>query len=199
MSAVVCPSGIKPVLRLGAHLGCVTRTMLGAVVHLTGFAECSAKHCFLFLNLTVNEWTSSDWKLQLWLPQIWHQKCCSLSIWGVFSYFQRCRCLPGPDTNGSCLCLQDAVPPELVRVLQNSKDPLLQKLFPVTEKNQNNTKTQNRAAVVTVVSKFKVHPIQVSAVILETFWIYHQQFDESIHGADFLLELSCSSALTLSL
>lgn len=55
MSAVVCPSGIKPVLRLGAHLGCVTRTMLGAVVHLTGFAECSAKHCFLFLNLWMNE------------------------------------------------------------------------------------------------------------------------------------------------
>ncbi|NXT99165.1 MYO19 protein, partial [Buphagus erythrorhynchus] len=50
---------------------------------------------------------------------------------------------------------KDAVPPELVHVLQNSKDPLLQKLFPVTEKNQNNTKTQNRAAVVTVVSKFK--------------------------------------------
>ncbi|NWV78065.1 MYO19 protein, partial [Dasyornis broadbenti] len=50
---------------------------------------------------------------------------------------------------------KDAVPPELVHVLQNSKDPLLQKLFPVTEKNQSNTKTQNRAAVVTVVSKFK--------------------------------------------
>ncbi|NXQ59444.1 MYO19 protein, partial [Anthoscopus minutus] len=50
---------------------------------------------------------------------------------------------------------KDAVPPELVHVLQNSKDPLLQKLFPVTEENQINTKTQNRAAVVTVVSKFK--------------------------------------------
>ncbi|XP_056362348.1 unconventional myosin-XIX [Oenanthe melanoleuca] len=50
---------------------------------------------------------------------------------------------------------KDAVPPELVHVLQNSKDPLLQKLFPVTEKNQNNTKTQKGAAVVTVVSKFK--------------------------------------------
>lgn len=83
------------------------------------------------------------------------------------------------------VCLQDAVPPELLHVLQNSKDPLLQKLFPVTEKNQNNTKTQKRAAVVTVVSKFKVHPIQVSAVILETFWIYHQQFDEGIHRVDF--------------
>ncbi|XP_063258932.1 unconventional myosin-XIX isoform X2 [Prinia subflava] len=50
---------------------------------------------------------------------------------------------------------KDAVPPELVHVLQNSKDSLLQKLFPVTEENQNNTKTQNKAAVVTVVSKFK--------------------------------------------
>ncbi|KFQ21661.1 Unconventional myosin-XIX, partial [Merops nubicus] len=50
---------------------------------------------------------------------------------------------------------KDPIPPELVHVLQNSKDPLLQKLFPVTEKNQNNLKTQNRAAVVTVVSKFK--------------------------------------------
>ncbi|XP_009077368.1 PREDICTED: unconventional myosin-XIX [Acanthisitta chloris] len=50
---------------------------------------------------------------------------------------------------------KDAVPPELVHVLQNSKDPLLQKLFPVTEENQNNIKPQNRAAVVTVVSKFK--------------------------------------------
>ncbi|NXU36950.1 MYO19 protein, partial [Drymodes brunneopygia] len=50
---------------------------------------------------------------------------------------------------------KDAVPPELLHILQNSKDPLLQKLFPVTEKNQNNSKAQNRAAVVTVVSKFK--------------------------------------------
>ncbi|KAM6048591.1 unconventional myosin-XIX isoform 1-T1 [Theristicus caerulescens] len=50
---------------------------------------------------------------------------------------------------------KDPIPPELVHVLQNSKDPLLQKLFPVTERNENNIKTQNRAAVVTVVSKFK--------------------------------------------
>ncbi|NXX86861.1 MYO19 protein, partial [Urocolius indicus] len=50
---------------------------------------------------------------------------------------------------------KDPIPPELVHVLQNSKDPLLQKLFPVTERNQNNIKPQNRAAVVTVVSKFK--------------------------------------------
>ncbi|NWS96890.1 MYO19 protein, partial [Mionectes macconnelli] len=50
---------------------------------------------------------------------------------------------------------KDAVPPELLHVLQNSKDSLLQKLFPVAENNQNNIKTQNRAPVVTVVSKFK--------------------------------------------
>ncbi|NWR73312.1 MYO19 protein, partial [Centropus unirufus] len=50
---------------------------------------------------------------------------------------------------------KDPIPPELVHVLQNSKDPLLQKLFPLTERNQNNVKSQNRAAVVTVVSKFK--------------------------------------------
>ncbi|NWX88926.1 MYO19 protein, partial [Nothoprocta pentlandii] len=50
---------------------------------------------------------------------------------------------------------KDPVPPELIHVLQNSRDPLLQKLFPVTERNQNNINTQNRAAVVTVVSKFK--------------------------------------------
>ncbi|XP_068011088.1 unconventional myosin-XIX isoform X1 [Melanerpes formicivorus] len=50
---------------------------------------------------------------------------------------------------------KDHIPPELVHILQNSKDPLLQKLFPVTEQNQNNLKPQNRAAVVTVVSKFK--------------------------------------------
>ncbi|NXH12919.1 MYO19 protein, partial [Bucco capensis] len=50
---------------------------------------------------------------------------------------------------------KDPIPPELVHVLEDSKDPLLQKLFPVTERNQNHIKPQNRAAVVTVVSKFK--------------------------------------------
>lgn len=64
-----------------------------------------------------------------------------------------------PNANESHLCLQDPIPPELVRVLQNSKDTLLQKLFPIAEKHQNNTKTQSRAAVVTVVSKFKVHAL----------------------------------------
>ncbi|NXP07163.1 MYO19 protein, partial [Thinocorus orbignyianus] len=50
---------------------------------------------------------------------------------------------------------KDPIPAELLHVLQNSKDSLIQKLFPVTERNQNNIKTQSRAAVVTVVSKFK--------------------------------------------
>jgi len=80
---------------------------------------------------------------------------------------------PSPNTKESCLCLQDPIPPELVHVLRNSKDPLLQKLFPVTERNQNNIKTQNRAAVVTVVSKFKVHPIQASDFCLRN-WMRKQ-------------------------
>uniref|UniRef100_A0A8B9F4U6 Unconventional myosin-XIX n=1 Tax=Amazona collaria TaxID=241587 RepID=A0A8B9F4U6_9PSIT len=50
---------------------------------------------------------------------------------------------------------KDPIAPELVQVLQNSKDPLLQKLFSVTERNQTNIRPQNRAAVVTVVAKFK--------------------------------------------
>lgn len=103
MSAAICPSGIEAVLRAGAHSGWVTRTVLGAVAHLTSFAECSAKHCFLFLNLPMNECTSSDLKLQLCSHQICHQKCCSISVCGILGYFQGCRCLPGPDTDGSCL------------------------------------------------------------------------------------------------
>uniref|UniRef100_A0A8C3SX61 Unconventional myosin-XIX n=1 Tax=Chelydra serpentina TaxID=8475 RepID=A0A8C3SX61_CHESE len=50
---------------------------------------------------------------------------------------------------------RDPVPLELLQLLKNSQDCLLQKFFPMTEKSQNDTKTQNRAAVVTVVSKFK--------------------------------------------
>lgn len=103
MPAAVCPSGIKALLRAGAHSGCVTRAVMGAVVHLPAFAECSAKHCFLFLNLTVNECTSSDLKLQLWSHQIWHQKYCSICKCAILSYFQRCRCLPGPGSDRSCL------------------------------------------------------------------------------------------------
>uniref|UniRef100_A0A8C4Y4I4 Unconventional myosin-XIX n=1 Tax=Gopherus evgoodei TaxID=1825980 RepID=A0A8C4Y4I4_9SAUR len=50
---------------------------------------------------------------------------------------------------------RDPVPLELLQLLKNSQDCLLQKFFPMTEKRPNDTKTQNRAAVVTVVSKFK--------------------------------------------
>lgn len=81
--------GIKLVLRLLAHLSCITGTMLGAAVHLTRFAKCSAKHCFLYLNLTMNECMQSDLKLQLWLNQSWHQKYYSIYICGLFSHFQR--------------------------------------------------------------------------------------------------------------
>nr|XP_033778072.1 unconventional myosin-XIX isoform X2 [Geotrypetes seraphini] len=49
---------------------------------------------------------------------------------------------------------KDPIPTELIQLLQDSKDYLLQQLFPV-EKEQPNNKTPNRAAVVTVVSKFK--------------------------------------------
>ncbi|KYO32202.1 unconventional myosin-XIX [Alligator mississippiensis] len=50
---------------------------------------------------------------------------------------------------------KDPIPPELVQLLQTSQDSLLQTLFPRTEESQNHVKTQNRAAIVTVVSKFK--------------------------------------------
>ncbi|XP_074869644.1 unconventional myosin-XIX isoform X2 [Carettochelys insculpta] len=50
---------------------------------------------------------------------------------------------------------KDPVPLELLQLLKNSQDCLLQKFFPMPEKSQNDTKAQNRAAVVTVVSKFK--------------------------------------------
>ncbi|XP_019366654.1 PREDICTED: unconventional myosin-XIX [Gavialis gangeticus] len=50
---------------------------------------------------------------------------------------------------------KDPIPPELVQLLQTSEDLLLQTLFPMTEESQNDVKTQNRAAIVTVVSKFK--------------------------------------------
>uniref|UniRef100_UPI00398E3BF7 unconventional myosin-XIX isoform X2 n=1 Tax=Pristiophorus japonicus TaxID=55135 RepID=UPI00398E3BF7 len=48
---------------------------------------------------------------------------------------------------------KDPVPPELVQLLQKSQDALLKKLFPVEEREHNDTKAQNKA--VTVVSKFK--------------------------------------------
>ncbi|XP_030041845.1 unconventional myosin-XIX [Microcaecilia unicolor] len=49
---------------------------------------------------------------------------------------------------------KDPIPAELIQLLQDSKDCLLQQLFPV-EKEQPDNKSSNRASVVTVVSKFK--------------------------------------------
>lgn len=128
-------------------------------MQLTRLAKCSARCRFLFLSLWMNAWS-----------QIWNYSCPEIKG-GIRNtipsthveflvIFKGGRFLL--KSKYLCLCLQDPIPPELVHVLQNSKDPLLQKLFPVTEGNQNNIKPQNRAAVVTVVSKFKVHPIQVS-------------------------------------
>ncbi|XP_032902060.1 unconventional myosin-XIX isoform X1 [Amblyraja radiata] len=48
---------------------------------------------------------------------------------------------------------KDPVPPELMQLLQTSRDVLLMELFPIEEKAHNDTKVQNKA--VTVVSKFK--------------------------------------------
>ncbi|XP_060704174.1 unconventional myosin-XIX [Hemiscyllium ocellatum] len=48
---------------------------------------------------------------------------------------------------------KDPVPPELVQLLEKSQDTLLKKLFPVGNKEHNDSKAQNKA--VTVVSKFK--------------------------------------------
>ncbi|KAM4797181.1 unconventional myosin-XIX [Rhinophrynus dorsalis] len=50
---------------------------------------------------------------------------------------------------------KDPVPPELIQLLQESSDHLLQKLFLAENTKQVDASTQNRAAVVTVVSKFK--------------------------------------------
>ncbi|XP_048412980.1 unconventional myosin-XIX isoform X1 [Stegostoma tigrinum] len=48
---------------------------------------------------------------------------------------------------------KDPVPPELMQLLEKSEDTLLKELFPVGEKEHNDSKAQNKA--VTVVSKFK--------------------------------------------
>lgn len=53
------------------------------------------------------------------------------------------------------------MPPELTRLLQQSQDPLLKVLFPADpeEKSQEEPSGQNRAPVLTVVSRFKVGPL----------------------------------------
>ena len=63
-------------------------------------------------------------------------------------------------TRCSVLSPSDPVPPELTRLLQQSQDPLLKVLFPADpeDKSQEEPSGQNRAPVLTVVSKFKVGP-----------------------------------------
>ncbi|KAF4012053.1 hypothetical protein G4228_004144 [Cervus hanglu yarkandensis] len=62
---------------------------------------------------------------------------------------------------------KDPVPPELTRLLQQSQDPLLKVLFPADpeEKSQEEPSGQNRAPVLTVVSKFKASLEQLLQVL----------------------------------
>ncbi|KAM4047997.1 unconventional myosin-XIX isoform 2-T2 [Anomaloglossus baeobatrachus] len=50
---------------------------------------------------------------------------------------------------------KDPVPPELIQLLQETKDSLLQKVFPLVGTNHVNVGAHNRISAVTVVSKFK--------------------------------------------
>lgn len=67
---------------------------------------------------------------------------------------------------------KDPVPPELVLMLQQSRDSLLQKLFPVAVVSQqtkhNDVKVQTKPVVVTVVSKFKGSLEQLMAILHST-------------------------------
>ncbi|XP_042111288.1 unconventional myosin-XIX isoform X3 [Ovis aries] len=65
---------------------------------------------------------------------------------------------------------KDPVPPELTRLLQQSQDPLLKVLFPADpeEKSQEEPSGQNRAPVLTVVSKFKASLEQLLQVLRGT-------------------------------
>ncbi|XP_070591395.1 unconventional myosin-XIX [Erythrolamprus reginae] len=67
---------------------------------------------------------------------------------------------------------KDPVPPELITLLQQSQDALLQKLFPLEETNtrpdENDTKTQAKPALVTVVSKFKDSLEQLMEILHST-------------------------------
>ncbi|XP_070628708.1 unconventional myosin-XIX isoform X2 [Bos indicus] len=62
---------------------------------------------------------------------------------------------------------KDPVPPELTRLLQQSQDPLLKVLFPADpeDKSQEEPSGQNRAPVLTVVSKFKASLEQLLQVL----------------------------------
>ncbi|XP_006833692.1 PREDICTED: unconventional myosin-XIX [Chrysochloris asiatica] len=65
---------------------------------------------------------------------------------------------------------KDPVPPELTTLLQQSQDPLLKVLFPVTpqEKSQEEPSSQSRAPMLTVVSKFKASLEQLLQVLHRT-------------------------------
>ncbi|XP_062968111.1 unconventional myosin-XIX isoform X7 [Cynocephalus volans] len=65
---------------------------------------------------------------------------------------------------------KDPIPPELARLLQQSQDPLLTVLFPTNpeEKTQEEPSGQNRAPVLTVVSKFKASLEQLLQVLHST-------------------------------
>ncbi|XP_008576737.1 PREDICTED: unconventional myosin-XIX [Galeopterus variegatus] len=65
---------------------------------------------------------------------------------------------------------KDPIPPELTRLLQQSQDPLLTVLFPTNpeEKTQEEPSGQNRAPVLTVVSKFKASLEQLLQVLHST-------------------------------
>ncbi|XP_063152695.1 unconventional myosin-XIX isoform X2 [Candoia aspera] len=67
---------------------------------------------------------------------------------------------------------KDPVPPELVLLLQQSQDALIQRLFPAEATNsnpeENDTKTQAKPALVTVVSKFKGSLEQLMEILHST-------------------------------
>ncbi|XP_063002488.1 unconventional myosin-XIX [Elgaria multicarinata webbii] len=63
---------------------------------------------------------------------------------------------------------KDPVPPELVLLLQQSKDPLLQKLFTSQKTDGDDIKSQAKPTVVTVVSKFKGSLEQLMEILHST-------------------------------
>ncbi|KAJ7308872.1 hypothetical protein JRQ81_008146 [Phrynocephalus forsythii] len=64
---------------------------------------------------------------------------------------------------------KDPVPPELILLLRRSQDPLLQKLFPLSQKASNSdVKAQTKPGVITVVSKFKGSLEQLMGILYTT-------------------------------
>ncbi|XP_043337799.1 unconventional myosin-XIX isoform X2 [Cervus canadensis] len=90
--------------------------------------------------------------------------------WSFVSYQDNQPCLDlieGSPVSICSLLNEDPVPPELTRLLQQSQDPLLKVLFPADpeEKSQEEPSGQNRAPVLTVVSKFKASLEQLLQVL----------------------------------